>query len=160
MQAFLESLGGTWAGILSVAAVGLILSLIEVSKIKINPWSAIRKWIGDFFGAEHAERINKLEAGINQLTDLLKSHIEDSNRRDADKSRRRILSFEREIQWEIKHSEEEFADVLETIQHYETYCAAHPDYKNHIAVESAAHIREVYRERLRKRDFNNGGKMQ
>lgn len=80
-------------------------------------------------------------------------HIEDSDRRDADRARRRILAFERELQWDVKHSGEEFQDALETIRQYETYCAEHPQYRNHITGYAAAHIQETYQERLRKHDF-------
>lgn len=160
IQKILESVGGTWIALGSIAVLGWCLSKIEVSKIKINPWTTIRKWIGDTFGKEHGEQITALDKRLKVIETLLTRHIEDSDRRDAERSRRRILEFEREIQWDVKHSKEEFEDMLETIRQYESYCASHPDFKNHVAVEATAHIQEVYRERLRKRDFSIGGKTQ
>ena len=152
-----ESAGGAWVALGSFALLGWFLSKIEVSKIKINPWATIRKWIGDTFGKEHGEQITALETRLQAIEELLTRHIHNSDRRDAERSRRRILEFEREIQWDIKHSKEEFEDMLETIRQYESYCTEHPDFKNHVAVEAIAHIHEVYRERLRKRDFATGG---
>lgn len=153
VQKIMENVGGTWVALASIAIVGFILSKIEVSKIKINPWTTIRKWIGATFGKEHGERISALDTRLKVIEELLTRHIEDSDRRDADRARRRILAFERELQWDVKHSGEEFQDMLETIRQYETYCAEHPKYHNHVADYAAAHIKETYQDRLRKHDF-------
>lgn len=148
---------GTWiAGI--IAAVGMyLLSRLDVAKIPINPWKWMRRKVGEFFGAENKNHLEKLDERLDQLETLLKKHIADSDRRDADKSRRRILSFERELQWDEKHSEEDFKDIMLTIKQYNEYCEKHPEYENNITVESASHIKEVYRERIRNHDFLQGG---
>lgn len=165
-QKIFDSVSGAWIGAASFVLVGFLLSRIDVAKIKINPWSAIRKAVGDFFVKEQIDRIDKFETeikvvkeNVQKAVDLLQTHVRDSNRRNAERARRHILAFEREIQWDVKHSKEEFEDVLETVQRYEDYCAAHPDFKNHVAGEATNHIKEVYRERLRKHDFApQGGK--
>lgn len=156
-QKLIENVGETWVSLLSFAVVWLMLSFVEVSKIKIYPWTWLRKTLGDFFGREHVERIGELEKKIEKLTAMLESHVEDSDRRDAERGRRRILGFEREIQFDVRHSKEEFEDALETVRQYETYCKEHPEYKNHVAEESICHIQEVYRECLRKHDFLQQG---
>lgn len=154
----LTGAAGTWVAGL-VAALGMyVLSRIDIAKIPINPWKWIRKKTGEFFGFEHGVRLDALENRFDTLESLLKKHIADSDRRNADKSRRRILGFERELQWEVKHSEEDFRDVLATIKQYNDYCAAHPEYENNITVESAEHIREVFREHMRNHDFQKAGK--
>lgn len=140
VQKILENVGGTWIAVASFVVVGLILRMIEVSKIKINPWTAIRRWVIDTLGKEHAEKISKLEKSVEEIKTLIKAHIDDSDRRDAERARRRILAFEREVQLEVRHSKEEFEDILETVRQYETYCATHPDFKNHIATEATSHI--------------------
>lgn len=159
-QKIFDSVSGAWIAAGSFVLAAFLLSRIEVSKIKINPWTALRKAVGNFFVKEHIEKINALEERFDCFEELLRQHILDSDRRAADKARRHILSFEREIQFDVRHSKEEFEDILETIRHYETYCDEHEDYKNHIANESAAHIREVYRDRLRKHDFATQGGQQ
>lgn len=50
-------------------------------------------------------------------------------------------------------SAEEFVEVLAKIDDYERYCEEHPDYPNNRAVLAIENIREVYKERLKKRDF-------
>lgn len=156
-QRLMTGAAGTWiAGI--IAAAGMyFLSRLDVAKIPINPWKWLRKKTGEFFGFEHETRINSIESRLVTLEDLLKKHIADSDKRDADKSRRRILTFERELQRNEKHSKEDYEDALLTIKRYNKYCETHQDYENNITVESAAHIQEMYREHIRNHDFSQGG---
>lgn len=147
-ESVLNSVGGTWASVISFLTVGYLLSKIDVAKIPINPWGFLRKCVRDFFGREYAEQLAALEAKNATLEDMLSKYIKSAETREANNDRRRILKFEGEIQRRMKHTEEEFADALETIKHYETYCTGHPDYKNHIATESAEHIKRIYRARL------------
>lgn len=124
----------------------VILSLIEVSKIKINPWSALAKGIGR---AINAEIITKLESLQNQLD----SQIQRYEMRNANECRTRILHFDNEILRDIPHTKEEFIEVLTEIDGYEAYCREHPQYKNNRAVHAIANINDVYNERLKKHDF-------
>lgn len=151
IQKALDSISSAWIAALSFALAAFLMSVIEVSKIKINPWSALRKIIADFFMREYIDNQKVLERRFSDIQELLMQHVLESDRREADKNRRYILNFERAIQSGIQHSKEEFEDVLEVISRYETYCEEHLDYKNHITTESANHIREVYRARLRNR---------
>ena len=50
-------------------------------------------------------------------------------------------------------AKEEFIEVLAKIDAYEKYCEAHPDYPNNRAVLAIENIREIYKDRLKKRDF-------
>lgn len=151
VQKILENVGGTWITLISCAFAGWILSRIEVSKIKINPWTAIRKWIGDTFGKEHSERLSALEKDNAELKAMLSEHIERTDAREADKARRRILAFDSELRRGKKHTDGEFEDVLETIRQYESYCGAHPDYKNHVAGAAIEHVKSVYQRRLERK---------
>lgn len=156
-QLFVSAGGATLSG---VCIIG-ILSLLQVSKIQINPWDALRRWVGQFFGAEHTQKITLLEKNLEEIKALLESHIRISDERNANRDRRQILAFERELQWNVQHTKEDFEDVLETIARYEEYCATHPEYKNNIAKHAISHIDSVYDERLKKRDFakvSQGGK--
>lgn len=141
------SVGGTWLWTISLAAIGFILSCIEVSKIKLNPWTAIKHLIWRFLDVDHTrDRLGSIETKLDKF-------IAEIERREAQENRRRILAFEREIQCEVRHLREEFEDTLETIRQYEIYCKENPTFRNGIADEAIAHIREIYRDRLRKRDF-------
>lgn len=53
----------------------------------------------------------------------------------------------------IKHTHEDFSEVLRQIDEYEQYCESHERYQNSKAVYAIANIKDVYRTRLKKRDF-------
>lgn len=124
----------------------VILSLIEVSKIKINPWSALAKRIGR---AINSEIITKLENLQNQLD----SHIQRYETHNVNECRTRILHFDNEILRDMPHTKEEFIEVMAEIDGYEEYCATHPQYKNNRAIHAIKNINRTYNERLKKHDF-------
>ena len=111
-----------------IGAVVVLLALVEISPIKINPWSAIGKAIGR---AINGDVIEKLEATRKTLDD----HIRTDDARNADMHRAAILRFNNELDF------------------YEQYCESHPDYKNNRAVHAVANIKRVYDDRLIKHDF-------
>lgn len=47
----------------------------------------------------------------------------------------------------------DFSAAVAKIDDYERYCEEHPEYPNNRAVLAIENIREVYKERLKKRDF-------
>ena len=75
------------------------------------------------------------------------------DRRTADGHRAQILHFNNELLRNIRHTKEEFIEILARIDVYEKYCKTHPDYPNNRAILAIENIREVYKERLKKRDF-------
>ena len=63
-ELLLNAGGAVTAGAVVVAA----LSLLQVSKIQINPWDTIRRWIGGKFGAEQAADIAVLMVWLKRQT--------------------------------------------------------------------------------------------
>jgi hypothetical protein len=124
----------------------LLLTLIQISPIKIDPWTAIFRAIGRAFNAE-------LLKEVRDVRSTLDNHIKADDERNADEHRARILRFNNELIREIPHTKEEFIDVLADIDYYESYCRDHPDYKNNRAVFDIANIGKSYTERLEKHDF-------
>ena len=91
-----------------IGAVVVLLALVEISPIKINPWSAIGKAIGR---AINGDVIEKLEATRKTLDD----HIRTDDARNADMHRAAILRFNNELLRDIPHTREEFIEVLSEI---------------------------------------------
>lgn len=117
-----------------------IMTLVQISPIKINPWTALAKAIGRAMGIEAIEK--KLDA-----------HIAMDDQRNADGHRARILHFNNELLRDRPHTKEEFTEALLEIDAYEEYCVKHPEYPNNRAALAIENIRETYRERLKRRDF-------
>lgn len=131
----------------------LLLTLVQISPIKINPWSAIAKALGRAFNSEVIGMLNEVKAAQKSNTDRLNEHIRLDDERNADERRTRILRFNNELIRNVPHTKEEFIDVLADIDAYEKYCKVNPDYKNNRAVHAIANIGRVYDERLQKHDF-------
>lgn len=120
------------SGIVAVCVLVLI-SLVEVSPIKINPWS----FLGNMFNKGVIDKMDKLEQDVADV----KKEIAESS---AVTSRYRILRFDDEILHEVRHTKEHFDQILFDIDVYEGFCEEHPDFKNNLAVMSIRHIKEVY----------------
>lgn len=124
----------------------VLLSLIQIAPIKFNPWSAVGKAIGRAINGDVLKEVRDTRAELDK-------HIKLDNERNADLHRARILQFNNELLRDIPHTREDFIDILEEIDYYESYCKNHQEYKNNRAVHAIANIERVYDERLKKHDF-------
>lgn len=124
----------------------ILLALIQIAPVKINPWGALARWIGKAINGEVLDKLGRVEKRLDE-------HIKTDDERGADLHRTRILQFNTELLREIKHTKEDFSEILYNIDCYERYCKEHPDYQNNRAVHAIANIGRVYDERLEKHDF-------
>lgn len=124
----------------------VLMTVVQITPIKINPWSALAKAIGKAVNADICHRLDGIETKLD-------GHITMDDCRTADSRRAQILHFNNELLRPINHTKEEFIEILAKIDEYERYCEEHPEYPNNRAVLAIENIREVYKERLKKRDF-------
>lgn len=138
----------TLRDVLSVGGgvVFILLCFVQISPIKINPWTIIAKMIGNAINADVKSELSKIQVTLDD-------HLIDFERRNADSSKIRILRFCNELLRSIPHTREEFAEVMKDIDAYEQYCANHPEYPNNRTVLTIEHIKNNYKERLEKHDF-------
>ena len=66
---------------------------------------------------------------------------------------RGYLEFNGEIKRGVHHDEEEFNDVLEAIDKYESFCRDNPNYSNNKAVLAIENIKNVYKKAYSNNDF-------
>ena len=116
-----------------------VLSLLEIAPIKVNPWSAIARGLGqqDTRGA-----LDKHQAADDEYK--------------AECHRAALLAFNTSLLRGELHTQEDFFDAFRHIDQYEDYCRNHPGYKNNRASHAIANIGRVYDERLKARDFLGG----
>lgn len=129
---------------LGMGAVGLIalMSLVEVSKIKINPIS----WIGNLFNKELRCKIDKQAEQIDSLTEKVKSVETEVNENAAMSSRYRILRFDDEIRHKKLHSKEHYDQIIVDIDIYEAFCKRNPNFRNNLAHKAISNIKRMYDE--------------
>ena len=123
-----------------------LLTLIQISPIKLDPWTALARAIGRALNGDVLRE-------LGETTTTLEAHIQADDRRAADQHRARILAFNTELLRGQRHTREDFIDILAEIDAYESYCKSHPEYKNSRCVHAVANIGRVYDELLKTGDF-------
>lgn len=124
----------------------LLMTLIQITPIKLNPWSWLGRVIGRAINGEVLEKVNKL---ANEVQSLKEEDAEEW----ASLSRTHILRFGDELLHGVPHSKEHFDQILLDISKYETYCDGHPSYKNNIANATIKQIKNTYQKCLDKNHF-------
>lgn len=130
-------------------ALVVILSLLQISKIPVNPWSAILKWIGNHLNADLNTKIGDIEKKLDK-------HIEESEKKEISDTRRDILEFCNACMNKRKHTKEQFVFVIKECDEYEEYVE-----KNHIRngeiTAAIEEIRRLYSRCLQQGDFLKEG---
>lgn len=140
--------GGIWFGV-----VFIFLSLIEVSKIKINPWTWIIKGIGSAINEEVVKKIDGIQKEVDSIKQDVRTIKDNADEREASNCRTHILRFGDDLLHGVRHSKEHFNHVLIAISTYEQYCKNHPGYLNNVASATIEHIKETYQDCLSNNDF-------
>lgn len=118
----------------------IVMSLVEISPIKINPWS----WIGNVLNKDIIAKLDEHGKEMDELRKDVTSVKKEIRENTAISSRYRILRFDDEILHDTKHTKEHFDQILLDIDVYEEFCEEHPDFKNNLAVMAISHIKQVY----------------
>ena len=124
----------------------LLMTVIQITPIKFNPWSCVGRIIGR---AINSEVISKVDA-LSKDLDTFKKENEEYH---ATLCRSHILRFGDEILHGVNHSKEHYDQTMIDINTYEEYCDNHPDYKNNVAIATIKHIKHKYEEHLEHDDF-------
>lgn len=132
-------------GLGNVVVIGAVfLSLIQITPLKLNPWSHLFKWIGKIINGEVMENIKGIQKdleGVHKELDQMKSTEE---LREATNCRNRILRFDDELRRKVDHSEEYYNQILEDVSFYRKFCTAHESYPNAKADSAMQNIEETY----------------
>lgn len=133
--------------------VFLLLTAIQITPIKLNPWSAIAKSIGRAINNEVITKVNDLSNEVKRTDTNVKTLRNEWEAREAYLCRLRILRFGDEMLRGVRHSKEHFDQILIDISEYEQYCEKNKNFKNGVAVATINRIHDVYMERLENNDF-------
>lgn len=125
---------------LIVILIIFILSIVEVSKIKINPLS----FFGKIIFKRLIEEISSIKSSIESVkTDQgeIKKEIKFNA---ATSARYRILRFNDEVLHGKKHTKEHFDEILTDIDKYESFCKDNKDYENNKGKMAMKNVKNVY----------------
>lgn len=124
----------------------ILMTLIQITPIKINPWSWLGRMIGRAINSEVLEKVDTLAEDVKALK-------EEDSEQWASLSRSHILRFGDELLHGVPHSKEHFDQILLDITKYEEYCDEHPNYKNNIANATIKQIKNTYQKCLDNNKF-------
>jgi len=147
----------TWMLLIASA----LSTILEISKIKINPWSALARLIGGAINkdvltqlGEVKEEQGQIKADVDGLRQQLDAQDAASKEREIINIRIRVLRFADECRVQhARHSKEHWDETMRDITRYENYCAAHPDFENNVTVETVKYLKEIYHKLLIENDF-------
>lgn len=138
-----------WGTLLIVVVSGLI----QVSPIKVDPWSALARKIGKAINQDIISKVDDLESTVAEIQKVNDERAAREDERNACIARQRVLRFGDEVRHGQNHSEEHYNDILEDITDYEKYCDAHKDFKNQKAQSTIKIIVKAYEDHMRNNDF-------
>jgi hypothetical protein len=124
----------------------ILMTLVQITPIKINPWSWIARGIGRAINKDVLTEVSTIKV---ELAD----HKAKSEERHATLCRAHILRFGDEVLHGIPHSKEGYDNILLDIDSYEEYCDEHPGYKNNVALATIKNIKRMYQKHLEEDSF-------
>lgn len=113
------------------AGIVVLLSLIQISPLKLNPWDKLLGWFGRKLNGATEKRLEKVEKQIRDM--WINNH------------RQSILTFARECRAEIEHSSDEWTNVLNVAEEYERYVTENK-VTNGIITQDTEYLRNLYQE--------------
>lgn len=139
--------------------VVILMSLIQVAPLKLNPWTAIFKWISGIINKpilakidELNKRIDEVNNKINDIEKDLDDHIVASDRESLQRVRSSILSFGSSVISGRNYHKEQFDFIISECDKYERYCKE-KEIVNGVADATIKEIRRVYSIRLSEDGF-------
>ena len=147
----LNHLGSVMAG--GSGLIVAVMSIIQVSKIEINPQSWIAAQLGNALNAGVMKEIKDIKAELEETKKKLDAHIEEGEERKANDYRSSVLHFNNELVRGLGHTEEDYDEILRVIWKYNEYCKTHPKYKNNKMPHAIKNVERMYDEMLRTNGF-------
>lgn len=143
LMKILEALKGVGLG--NIVVIGaVLLSLVQITPLKINPWSHFFKWMGKLINGEVMDSIKDIKDDLDGVHKELESMKEKEELRDANNARNRILRFDDELRRKVEHSEEFYNQILDDVSFYRRYCNDHESYPNAKADSAMQNIEDTY----------------
>lgn len=122
----------------SGGALAILLTLIQITPIKINPWSAIARAIGRAINGDVLESLKAAEMRIDE--------------NEIDRLRWEILDFANSCRNERKHTQEEFEHILDMHEKYEKILMRQHR-ENGKVTRAYEYIKDIYDKRNENNDF-------
>lgn len=88
-----------------------LLTILQISPIKINPWSALARSIGRALNKDVLDRLTTLEVEQKEIKSELAAQKALSDKREANGWRADILRFNMELVEHTRHTREDYIEI-------------------------------------------------
>lgn len=136
----------------AAGALALLSTFIEVSKIKINPWSSLFRWVGKKMNAEVMDEIKELKKNDEEI----RKEQEEIKRQQAidtaDTIKAEVFSFYNECKRGLKHSEAEFNHIAQQNKKYLAIIEITKE-PNGVYEMEYEYIMEIFKKAMAENDF-------
>lgn len=142
-EEFITSIGfrsgiSFWGVLAFLMSIGIEI----VPKIKWKPWSTLLTWIGTKINANVYAKVDALDKKVDALNNELQKHINDSNIKSLEDTRRSILDFCNSCMKERRRTKEEYDFMIKKCDEYEEYIEKN-DIKNGVVSSAIKEIRRL-----------------
>lgn len=134
-----------WIGKNLWTIVIIVSIFIQITPIKVNPWSALFKWIGKIITGNACSKIDGLIEKVEKIEKDVKTN-------EKDRIRWEILDFANSCRNNRKHTRDEFQHIVALNDKYKRLLQETNDTNGVFEVEYN-YIQDLYAERLEKNDF-------
>lgn len=121
------------------------LTLIQISPLKLDPWSSLGKIFKNFFFGDTNKRLDIIQEDIENV----KQSIETDK---VDAARWNILDFANSCRNNRKHTKEEWDHCIQSIYWYRDYCEKN-DISNGVMIECEQYLKDTYRHLIEEDNF-------
>lgn len=134
----------------------IILTLIQITPVKWNPWDSILTWLGKKLNAGVKKEVDELKDSLKEVEKKLDNHITESKVKDLKDTRRDILDFCSSSMNGQRHTQEQYRFVIKKCDEYELYVEANK-IKNGEITSAIKEIRRRYDRHIQQNDFLKEG---
>lgn len=129
-----------------IVSILLVLSIfIQISPIKINPWSTLIKWLGNTLTSTLQSQVNELKKSIDRISN-------DIDENEKDRIRWQVLDFASGCREGRLHTKDEFQHIITLNDKYKKLLAKTGD-QNGVFDTEYEYIMSIYKQRQVKNDF-------
>lgn len=137
----------------AVAVLVVLSMIVEVSKIQINPWSALFGWIGKRTTKHIDERLDVMEGKIGEIAKKLDDHVSESQKDAIMSMRALILDFGSAIaEGKRNYTKEQYEFIIGICDDYDDFITS-SKISNGVAETTMAIIKDSYAEKLKSGSF-------
>ena len=139
---------------LSVGGIVLviIMSLLQVSKVNVNPWDSLLAWLGTKINKKLNERLSEIDGKVTNVQTALNAHIAESEEKELQVVRRDILDFANSCMTGRKHTKEQFDFIISECDSYEKYIEDN-NIKNGVVTSAIKEIKRLNEKCIQENSF-------